>query len=85
MSAFLYALPALALLAALLLGRYPGERLIFAAVARARRRPRRAPQTAPRLASLDRATLPRGGKLLARALAGRPPPHGRRIPLPWIP
>jgi periplasmic copper chaperone A len=69
-----YLLPALALVAALLLGHYPGERLLLA-VAR-RRRPRRAgaaPSSRPRhLFASQR--LPRGGALLGAALAGRAPP-----------
>jgi uncharacterized protein len=73
-SALFYLLPALLLLAALLLGRYPGERLLLAMAAR--RRPplpgaSRRPST--RLAfHLPR--LPRGGALLGAALAGRAPP-----------
>jgi hypothetical protein len=82
MSALFYALPALALLAALLLGRYPGERLILAAATRSRRRPRRAPRTAPLLSPLESTATPRGGDLLARALAGRAPPLGRHVPRP---
>ncbi len=76
MSALFYALPAFALLVALLLGRYPGERLILAAAARSRRpRPRRAVRSAPGRAPLDRSPTLRGGDLLARALAGRAPPR----------
>jgi hypothetical protein len=74
MTALLYALPAFALLVALLLGRYPGERLI-AVAARARRRPRRAARATTRRAPLDSTPTPRGGELLARALAGRAPPR----------
>lgn len=69
----LYLAPAVLLLAALAFDRYPGERLL-AAVARGWRpaphREGRAPArpaTPPRL-------VPRGGVLLALALAGRGPP-----------
>ncbi len=74
MTVLFYALPALALRGALLLGRYPGERLILAA-ARSRRRLRRAARLMPRRAPIDQAPAPRGGDLLARALAGRAPPR----------
>jgi hypothetical protein len=81
-SAIFYALPALALLAALLLGRYPGERLILAAAARSRRRRRRAAHTAPGRPFLASIATPRGGDLLARALAGRAPPRAGLTQLP---
>jgi hypothetical protein len=73
-AALLYLLPALLLLAPLVLGRYPGERLLRAAVdgLRRRRRPGE-PHRLRQLASL--APLPRGGALLASALAGRAPPR----------
>ncbi|MEA2332115.1 MAG: hypothetical protein QOH58_2253 [Thermoleophilaceae bacterium] len=65
--------PVLALLCALLLGRYPGERAL-----RPRRRPR--PPRRPRPLGgprrrMDTVLLPRGGALLACALAGRAPPR----------
>jgi hypothetical protein len=66
-----YLSPAVFVFALLYLGRYPGERLL---IARARlRRPRRKALAAktPRWA---RAHVPRGGGLLAGALAGRAPP-----------
>lgn len=70
--ALLYLVPALLLLASLLLGRYPGERLRLS-LGRPRRlaRPAR-PLPARRPASF--APLPRGGALLGMALAGRAPP-----------
>jgi hypothetical protein len=68
-----YLLPALLLLGALLLGRYPGERLILAVAARRRRRPVPAPASPRRHLSFARPT-PRGGALLGAALAGRAPP-----------
>jgi len=65
--------PAMLLLATLLGRRYPGERLLLAFAARARRgRPRCAATAA---ASHGRvAEAPRGGLLMAFALAVRPPP-----------
>lgn len=68
----LYLAPALALLAALACDRYPGERLL-AALARARplAPTRGARESRPPL--VDR-IFPRGGVLLAMALAGRGPP-----------
>jgi periplasmic copper chaperone A len=76
-TALFYLLPALLLLATLLLGRYPGERLLLAVAAR-RRRPARvaANQPSSRL-GFDRPRLPRGGALLGAALAGRAPPSMR--------
>jgi hypothetical protein len=70
--------PALVLLCALLAGAYPGERRIASLAARRpppRRRQHRAlgtcrPRPAPQ--------LPRGGRLVAAAIAARPPPRGWR-------
>jgi len=84
MSALLYLLPALLLMAALLLGRYPGERLLLA-VAR-RRPPGRAAAESPGIwlpFALPR--LPRGGALLGAALAGRGPPPTPRGAVPTAP
>jgi hypothetical protein len=71
----LYLLPALLLALALVAGRRPGERLI---VALHRRRARRAQHgMAPagaRIAHPAEHFLPRGGRLIAAALAGRAPP-----------
>lgn len=66
--------PALALMAALLARRYPGERLLMSLVAE--RRPRRTRAAAPsrRLGARGFARVPRGGLLLGCALAVRPPP-----------
>ncbi len=70
--ALLYLVPALLLLASLLLGRYPGERLRLS-LGRPRRLARLARPVPPgRPSSL--APLPRGGALLGMALAGRAPP-----------
>jgi hypothetical protein len=72
--ALLYMVPSLLLVALLLLRRYPGEhRLVAAAEAR---RPRTARRTL--LAATNtrpRARVPRGGLLIASALAVRPPPR----------
>jgi hypothetical protein len=65
--------PFFVLLVPLALGRYPGERRLVAAAARARSLPRPARSTqAPRRAL--RVAVARGGDLIARALATRPPP-----------
>jgi hypothetical protein len=70
----LCALPALLLGLALLARRYPGERLLVAASA-ARRTcwPRARSQS--RVRATPAATIARGGLLLARSLAVRPPPR----------
>ena len=75
MSGLLHLAPALILVAALLARRYPGERVIVrlaaGSPARARRRARtRAVKPRTHVAAL----VPRGGLLLARSLAVRPPP-----------
>ncbi len=64
--------PALLLLAVLACGRYPGERLLEA-LAQARH-PLARPQRRPRPPLPPRRSSPRGGVLLALALAGRGPP-----------
>jgi hypothetical protein len=84
MAALLYGLPAFALLALLLLGRYPGEKLIITLAARVRRRRRSAARLAPRRAPLDSTPTPRGGDLLARALAGRAPPRAGLTECPSV-
>jgi hypothetical protein len=69
----LYLAPAILLLGALAFGCYPGERLLEA-VARAWHPARRSERSAsPRLLAPPRSS-PRGGVLLAMALAGRGPP-----------
>jgi hypothetical protein len=71
-SGALMALPALLLAVALLGGSYPGERLLRS-WGRGRSRPRirgGLPPALPRPA----AAMPRGGSLIASALAGRAPP-----------
>jgi hypothetical protein len=70
-----YLSPAVFVFVLLWLGHYPGEKLL-AALSRPRRLRRKA--SAPRLALLAVAHMPRGGALLANALAGRAPPLIRR-------
>jgi hypothetical protein len=72
--ALAYLIPALVLLFVLACRRYPGERALLAAMEgwRARRRRKRA-RSDVYVASL-RSILPRGGLLIACALAVRPPP-----------
>lgn len=73
----LYLLPALLLGLALVVGRRPGERLIVALHRRSVRRAGRTRSTAaPRLIPARPAEqiFPRGGRLIAAALAGRAPP-----------
>jgi hypothetical protein len=72
----LYLLPAL-LLAAAFLARRPGERLIVALHRRCAQRARKARPAATsglRLAHPTEHSFPRGGRLIAAALAGRAPP-----------
>ena len=69
----LYLTPALLLLAALVCGFYPGERLLDALVRRRWPIRRREPAAATRRL-LPIRSFPRGGALLAMALAGRGPP-----------
>ncbi len=74
----LLAAPALVLLLPLVLGCYPGERLLLDLAARRRAPAGRAPRpralvAAPRRPALR--ILPRGGLLLADAIAGRGPPR----------
>jgi hypothetical protein len=80
LGALLFAAPAIALWALLVLGRYPGER----AIARIAGRRRAAPhQVAPR-GPLRRASRRiRGlGERLAGSQAGRAPPPARTVPTP---
>jgi len=60
-------------LAPLLLGRYPGERRLAAALVKRRRLPRPA-RSAPAPARAPHVVVARGGALIARSLATRPPP-----------
>ncbi|HVP01622.1 MAG TPA: hypothetical protein VMT10_03550 [Solirubrobacteraceae bacterium] len=65
-------LPSLLLVVPLLLGRFPGERVIAALAARCA--PRRAHPAVGR-ARRSLALLARGGRLVSAGLAGRAPPH----------
>jgi hypothetical protein len=71
----LFLLPALLLGLVLLTRRYPGERLLVAARAVQRTRWPRAQSQSRMRARPAAATIARGGQLLARSLAVRPPPH----------
>jgi uncharacterized protein YcnI len=74
-----YLVPALALLGALLLGHYPGERLrLRLAGVRPRAARLAAAVPSPRHQLFARPRLPRGGALLGAALAGRAPPPSAR-------
>ncbi|HSK49407.1 MAG TPA: hypothetical protein VK889_02810 [Solirubrobacterales bacterium] len=68
--------PLLALLAALLLGRYPGHRTIvrLAERAAARSRGRRRSASAPTRRRRPQLRAAHGGLLLAHSLSGRAPP-----------
>jgi hypothetical protein len=74
--AALCALPALALPVLLALRRYPGERVLAVWSQTRRRRWERPRSSLPRHARAQ-GSLPRGGLLLARSLAVRPPPVAR--------
>ncbi len=63
--------PAFMLLVLLARGRYPGERALLAVARRAHARVPLEPMPAPTRVA---ASIPRGGGLLASALAGRAPP-----------
>jgi hypothetical protein len=76
-AAFAYLAPAFLILLPLLGGRYPGdEALARAAARRARARRRTGAIAAPPRRRPRRALLPRGGRLVGAALAGRAPPVG---------
>jgi hypothetical protein len=73
-AAVAYLAPALLILLPLLSGRYPGDE-VLARVAGRRSRPSRRPAQAPPLRRRRAgALLPRGGRLVAFAFAGRGPP-----------
>jgi hypothetical protein len=76
LAGLVYLLPVLLLALVLALRRYPGEQALVAIASRARRRSRTRPasRAAPRCSGRPRATVPRGGLLIAAALAVRPPP-----------
>jgi hypothetical protein len=74
-AAFAHLAPALLILLPLLGGRYPGdEALVRAAARRARARGRPRGAAAPSRRRPPHVVLPRGGRLVGAALAGRAPP-----------
>jgi hypothetical protein len=74
-AAVAYLAPALLILLPLLSGRYPGDEALARIAARRSRPARRRPQRAqPPRRRRTAALLPRGGRLVAFALAGRGPP-----------
>jgi hypothetical protein len=78
-----YLLPPLLLLAALLRARrYPGERSLLAAIERRRGRRGQISTTEQTIVRRPRprASLPRGGRLIASSLAVRPPPDRTAVP-----
>ncbi|MDW5597537.1 hypothetical protein VSS74_24520 [Conexibacter stalactiti] len=74
LASLLYLAPALLIAAALLRGRYLGERTFTAVVAHARRRIARRPARRHGRARRRRTRPPRGGRLVAARMAGRAPP-----------
>jgi len=76
-----YLLPALLLALAMMMGRYPGECALLRAIGRLRtsRRTHRAVSTVG--LSPARVHMPRGGRLIASALAVRPPPRPAGVAL----
>ncbi|MQA74888.1 MAG: hypothetical protein GEU88_11200 [Solirubrobacterales bacterium] len=77
----LAAVPALLVFVPLLAGRYLGaERLERLIARRAPGRSRRAPRRAARPTLGVRVCFPRGGRLIADSLAGRPPPLALQSP-----
>ncbi len=73
--ALIYLAPALLILLPLLSGRYPGDEVLVRAARRTRPRRRRPAVAEPRQRRTPVAhLLPRGGRLVGAALAGRAPP-----------
>lgn len=77
-SGLLHLAPALILVAALLARRYPGEHLIVRLTGGLSRTRRRVRARAVKARAHVVAFVPRGGLLLARSLAVRPPPAAVR-------
>jgi hypothetical protein len=73
-AAVAYLAPALLILLPLLSGRYPGDEALVRVAGRRSRPARLAPQAPPFSRPRAGALLPRGGRLVAFALAGRGPP-----------
>lgn len=71
----LFLLPALALFASMALGYHPGEARLERLAASRKPRRRRVRATALALPRAAPRRLLRGGLLLARSMAKRPPPH----------
>jgi len=71
--ALIYLAPALLILLPLLTGRYPGDEALVRASRRPRRR-RRGAAPAEQRRTPTTHLLPRGGRLVGAALAGRAPP-----------
>jgi hypothetical protein len=69
-----YLLPPLMLLGALVARRYPGERALLGWIAGNRHQRRRLDGARGVRVARPRATIPRGGCLIASSLAVRPPP-----------
>ena len=74
-AAFAYLAPALLILLPLLGGRYPGDRALARAAARRTASRRRPPAIRARQPRTCFYLLPRGGRLVGAALAGRAPPR----------
>ena len=67
--------PAIVMALLLVFGRYPGARVLARVLERRRPRRRRTGEIRSSLPRPDRRRSPRGGALLALALAGRAPPR----------
>jgi hypothetical protein len=73
-AALAYLAPALLILLPLVTGRYPGDEALLRAAGRRARSRRRLPPVAVPRRRRDVGLLPRGGRLVGAALAGRAPP-----------
>ena len=79
--ALIYLAPALLILLPLVSGRYPGDEVLVRAARRAHPRRRRLPGAEPRPTRPPTVELlPRGGRLVGAALAGRAPPAPLQSP-----
>jgi hypothetical protein len=75
-AAFAYLAPALLILLPLLGGRYPGDETLVRVAGRRSSPTRRRPSTSRPRRGPAAALMPRGGRLVGAALAGRAPPDG---------